>query len=52
MKQREEDLTRGVELLKRKLNEIEHLAKGRGLSGILNFRHGHALEESKLAGPA
>ncbi|XP_038986127.1 uncharacterized protein LOC103701692 [Phoenix dactylifera] len=52
MKQREEDLTREVELLKQKLNETEHLAEGRGLSGILNFRHGHALEENKRAGPA
>lgn len=47
LRQREEDLGREVEQLKQKLNEIEHLARGRGLSGILNFRHGHALEESK-----
>ncbi|KAG1334971.1 OPA3-like protein [Cocos nucifera] len=52
MKQREEDLARELELLKQKLNEIEQLAKGRGLSGIFNFRHGHALEESKSARPA
>ncbi|XP_008784455.1 OPA3-like protein [Phoenix dactylifera] len=52
LKQREEDLARELELLKQKLSEIEQLAKGRGLSGILNFRHGHALEESKSAGSA
>ncbi|KAH0450385.1 hypothetical protein IEQ34_021077 [Dendrobium chrysotoxum] len=40
MKRREEDLAKELELLKQKLNEIEHLASKRGLS-ILNFRHGN-----------
>ncbi|RWW18804.1 hypothetical protein GW17_00017193 [Ensete ventricosum] len=47
MKQKEEELVREVEQLKQKLSEIERLAKGRGLSGFLNFRHGHALEGIK-----
>ncbi|URD86724.1 Optic atrophy 3 protein (OPA3) [Musa troglodytarum] len=47
MKQKEEELAREVEQLKQKLSKIERLAKGRGLLGILNFRHGHALEGIK-----
>lgn len=47
MKQKEEELVREVEQLKLKISEIERLAKGRGLSGILNFRHAHALEGVK-----
>ncbi|KAI0492190.1 hypothetical protein KFK09_026456 [Dendrobium nobile] len=46
MKHREEDLAKELELLKQKLNEIEHLASKRGLS-ILNFRHGNMLKDSK-----
>ncbi|XP_020691603.1 optic atrophy 3 protein homolog isoform X1 [Dendrobium catenatum] len=46
MKHRVEDLAKELELLKRKLNEIEHLASKRGLS-ILNFRHGNMLKDSK-----
>ncbi|PKI42738.1 hypothetical protein CRG98_036866 [Punica granatum] len=42
MKQRDEELSREVELLKHKLEEVEELAKSRGLGGILNFRHAHA----------
>ncbi|XP_072965031.1 OPA3-like protein [Typha angustifolia] len=52
MKQREEDLAKEVEMLKQKLSEIEHLAKGRGLSGILNFKRINSLESSKSATPA
>lgn len=52
MKQKEEDLMREVEELKQKLSEIERLARGRGLSGILSFRHDHAPEGSKSATPA
>ncbi|KAF8409172.1 hypothetical protein HHK36_005246 [Tetracentron sinense] len=52
MKQRDDDLAREVELLKHKLEELEHLAKGRGLSGIFNFRHAHATEDGKSANPA
>ncbi|XP_073000463.1 OPA3-like protein [Typha latifolia] len=52
MKQRDEDLAKEVEMLKQKLSEIEHLAKGRGLSGILNFKSINSLESSKSATPA
>jgi len=41
-------------MLKEKLKEIEILARGQGLTGILNFRHsnGHAPQASKEATPA
>ncbi|CAK7350500.1 unnamed protein product [Dovyalis caffra] len=39
MRQRDEDLAKEVELLKHKLEEIEQLAKGRGLGGIFQFKH-------------
>ncbi|KAI9093413.1 hypothetical protein K1719_027427 [Acacia pycnantha] len=42
-----ENLAREVELLKQKLEELEELARGRGLTGILNFRHTHASEDRK-----
>lgn len=32
-------MSREVELLRQKLEELEQLAKGRGLSGIFSFRH-------------
>lgn len=48
MKQRDEDLAREVELLKHKLQEIEQLAKGRGLGGIFQLKHS-AAEEVKAA---
>ncbi|PON41496.1 Optic atrophy 3-like [Parasponia andersonii] len=47
MKQRDDDLVREIELLRKKVEEIEQLAKGRGLSGILNFRHTHTTEDGK-----
>ncbi|XP_010260369.1 PREDICTED: OPA3-like protein [Nelumbo nucifera] len=49
MKQRDEELAKEIEHLKHTLEEIEQLAKGRGLSGILNFRHFHAAEDGKSA---
>ncbi|XP_010279218.1 PREDICTED: OPA3-like protein [Nelumbo nucifera] len=49
MKQKDEELEREIELLRRKLEELDHLSKGRGLSGILNFRHAHAIEDDKSA---
>ncbi|KAJ0989395.1 hypothetical protein J5N97_007751 [Dioscorea zingiberensis] len=52
LKQKEDDLAREVELLKQKLNEIEQLARGRGLSGVLGFRSSHAPEGSRSATPA
>jgi hypothetical protein len=48
MKQRDEDLAKEVELLKHKLQEIEQLAKGRGLGGIFQLKHS-AAEEGKAA---
>ncbi|PON81566.1 Optic atrophy 3-like [Trema orientale] len=48
MKQRDDDLAREIELLRKKVEEIEQLAKGRGLSGILNFRHAHTTEDGKV----
>lgn len=44
---RNENLAREVKLLKQKLEELEVLARGRGLAGILNFRHTHGSEDSK-----
>lgn len=48
MRQRDENLAKEVELLKEKLAEIEQMARGRGLAGLINFRHAHT-EESKPA---
>ncbi|KAL0002038.1 hypothetical protein SO802_015819 [Lithocarpus litseifolius] len=47
MKQRDDDLTKEVELLRHKIEELEKLAKGRGLAGIFNFRHAHTIENDK-----
>ncbi|XP_072993076.1 uncharacterized protein [Typha latifolia] len=44
MKQKEEDLSKEVELLKQRIRELEHLSRGRGLSGILNFKPSQAAE--------
>ncbi|XP_006643981.1 optic atrophy 3 protein homolog [Oryza brachyantha] len=52
LKQREESLSKDLEELKLRLGEIERLAKGRGLSGILNFKGVHGAESSKAAAPA
>ncbi|CAI9087362.1 OLC1v1021419C2 [Oldenlandia corymbosa var. corymbosa] len=46
MRQRDEDLAREVELLKKKLQELEQLAQKRGLAGVLGFRNART-EESK-----
>lgn len=47
MKQRDDDLTKEVGLLRHKIEELEKLAKGRGLAGIFNFRHAHTIEDDK-----
>ncbi|XAR72578.1 hypothetical protein NMG60_11019265 [Bertholletia excelsa] len=47
MKQRDEDLAREIELLKHKIGELEQHAKGRGLSGMFNFKHAHGTEMVK-----
>lgn len=47
MKQRDEDLAREIELIRKKIEEIEQLARGRGLSGLINFRQARASEEGE-----
>ncbi|XP_057948663.1 OPA3-like protein [Malania oleifera] len=51
MKQRDEDLARELQQLKHKLEELEQLAKGRGLTGIFNLKNVHT-ENEKSAKPA
>ncbi|KAA8519730.1 hypothetical protein F0562_013986 [Nyssa sinensis] len=50
MRQRDEELARELEFLKDKLQEIEHLARGRGLAGVFNLKQAHA-EDGKLVKP-
>ncbi|KAI9121086.1 hypothetical protein K1719_008119 [Acacia pycnantha] len=40
VRQRNEEIAQEMELLKHKIQELEKLARGQGLSGILNFRRG------------
>ena len=48
MKEKDEDLTKEVEHFKQKLQELEHLARRQGLSGIFNFLHPHdAIEDGR-----
>lgn len=51
LRQRDEGLAREVELLRQKIEELEQLAKPRGLSGIFSSKHAIA-EEAGLAKPA
>lgn len=51
LKQRDEALSREVELLKEKLEELEKLARGRGLSGIISFKRPDT-ESAKSVKPA
>ncbi|XP_009352836.1 OPA3-like protein [Pyrus x bretschneideri] len=51
LKQRDEALSREVELLKEKLEELEKLARGRGLSGIISFKRPDT-ESAKPVNPA
>ncbi|GFY91909.1 optic atrophy 3 protein [Actinidia rufa] len=44
---RDEELAQEVEHLKHQLEELERLARGRGLPGVFNFRHANA-EDGKL----
>lgn len=39
MRQRDEDLAKEMESLKQKLEELEQLAKGKGLTGVFNFKN-------------
>jgi hypothetical protein len=52
LKLREESLAKELEDLKVRLSEIERLAKGRGLTGILNLKRVHGPEVGKAATPA
>uniref|UniRef100_A0A5B7BS81 Putative OPA3-like protein n=1 Tax=Davidia involucrata TaxID=16924 RepID=A0A5B7BS81_DAVIN len=51
MRQKDEELATEVEFLKCKLQELEHLARGRGLAGVFNLRHAPA-EDGKSVKPA
>ncbi|XP_004293907.1 PREDICTED: OPA3-like protein [Fragaria vesca subsp. vesca] len=52
MKQRDEDLSREVELLRSKYEELEKLAKGQGLSGVFNFKRVAEKEGANSVKPA
>ncbi|CAL5212808.1 unnamed protein product [Lathyrus oleraceus] len=47
IKTRSEELGMEIEVLAQKLEELEQLARGRGLAGVLNFRHANAGEDKK-----
>ncbi|EXC30546.1 hypothetical protein L484_015037 [Morus notabilis] len=51
MKQRDEELSREVQSLRRKLEELEELSKKRGLGAVFNFKHA-SIEAGKSAEPA
>lgn len=41
VRQKNENLAEELELLKHRIQELEQMARGRGLTGILNFRQGN-----------
>lgn len=47
MKQRDDDIAREIEILKQKVEELEQLSKGRGVTSIFHFRHPHTSEAEK-----
>lgn len=47
VRQKNDGLAEEVELLKHRLQELEQLARGRGLTGILNFKHIISKENEK-----
>lgn len=51
MRERDDALSREVESLKSKIQELEQLARGRGLAGVFNFRPSQ-VEEGKVPTPA
>ncbi|MCD7454143.1 hypothetical protein HAX54_023625 [Datura stramonium] len=51
LRQRDEALEKDMEDLKSKIQELEQLARGKGLAGLFNFRLAH-IEEGKSATPA
>ncbi|KAL0560092.1 hypothetical protein IC582_000486 [Cucumis melo] len=44
MKQRDDGIAREIEILKQKIENLEELSKGRGLTGLFHFRHPHTAE--------
>ncbi|THG12864.1 hypothetical protein TEA_028472 [Camellia sinensis var. sinensis] len=51
MRQKDEELAKEIELLKKKLQELEQLARGQGLAGVFNIRRPQA-EDVKSGKPA
>ncbi|KAK4347196.1 hypothetical protein RND71_033535 [Anisodus tanguticus] len=51
MRERDEALSREMDIMKRKIQELEQLARGRGLAGVFNFRPTQ-VEEGKSPTPA
>ncbi|KAJ1690796.1 hypothetical protein LUZ63_014951 [Rhynchospora breviuscula] len=51
LKEKEEELTREIQFLKKKLDEIENLANSRGLTGVFNFRGNRKTESATSATP-
>ncbi|KAJ8545479.1 hypothetical protein K7X08_018062 [Anisodus acutangulus] len=51
MRERDEALSREMDIMKRKIQELEQLARGRGLAGVFNFRPTQ-VEEGKFPTPA
>lgn len=49
--QRDDKLARDVELLRHRVDELEQLAKARGLGGLFHFKHINT-EGEKSAKPA
>lgn len=47
MRQRNDGLAEEVELLKHRLQELEQLARGRGLTGVINFKNITSKENGK-----
>jgi hypothetical protein len=47
IKTRSEELGMEVQLLAQKLEEMEQLARKRGLAGVLNVRHANVAEDKK-----
>jgi hypothetical protein len=47
IKTRSEELDMEIQLLAQKLEELEQLARKRGLAGVLNIRHANVVEDKK-----
>ncbi|XP_011037435.1 PREDICTED: optic atrophy 3 protein homolog isoform X2 [Populus euphratica] len=44
MMRRDEELAKEIQVLKQMLDEVDQLARGRGIAGFSHFKHGHATE--------